>query len=57
MRSVDKLVNLNTTTLTIAGIERPLGMHSLIFLGNQVVSPRRYAFSARDRIDETANRI
>jgi N-sulfoglucosamine sulfohydrolase len=54
---VISLLDLTATTLSMAGIERPLGMHSRIFLGNQADPPRQYAFSARDRIDETVNRI
>jgi N-sulfoglucosamine sulfohydrolase len=43
--------------LSFAGIPKPLGMHGRIFLGNQVGPERMYAFSARDRVDETVNRI
>ena len=32
-------------------------MHGRIFLGNQVGPERTYAFSARDRVDETVNRV
>ena len=32
-------------------------MHGRIFLGNQVGPKRTYAFSARDRVDETVNRV
>jgi N-sulfoglucosamine sulfohydrolase len=41
----------------LAGLERPMGMQSRIFLGTKADPPRKYAFSARDRIDETVNRI
>jgi arylsulfatase A-like enzyme len=54
---VISLLDLTATTLAIAGIPRPPGMQSRIFLGEQVDPPRHYAFSARDRIDETVNRI
>ncbi len=54
---VISLLDLTATTLAIAGIERPIGMQSRIFLGEEADPPRKYAFSARDRIDETPNRI
>ena len=59
-RVIDEVVSLldvTATTLAIAGIEKPLGMQSRTLLGERRDSPRRYAFSARDRIDETENRI
>ncbi len=51
------LIDLTPTTLNIAGIKRPLGMDGRIFLGNKLGPQRQFAFSARDRIDETVNRI
>lgn len=54
---VISLLDLTATTLAIAGIERPPLMQSRIFLGDKADPPRVYAFSARDRIDETVNRI
>jgi arylsulfatase A-like enzyme len=54
---VISLLDLTATTLSIAGIERPAGMQSRNFLGDRPDPPRTYAFSARDRIDETVNRI
>ena len=51
------LLDITATTLAIAGVPRPPGMQSRIFLGKQADAPRTYAFSARDRIDETVNRI
>ncbi|GAB5404640.1 MAG: sulfatase [Aureliella sp.] len=54
---VISLIDLNPTTLAFAGIERPLGMQGRAFLGDKLGPPREYAFSARDRIDETVNRI
>jgi arylsulfatase A-like enzyme len=54
---VISLLDLTATTLAIAGISRPPGMQSRIFLGERADPPRTYAFSARDRIDETVNRI
>ncbi len=54
---VISLLDLTATTLAIAGIERPPGMQSRVFLGRKADPPRQYAFSARDRIDETVSRI
>lgn len=51
------LLDVTATTLDIAGVTPPLSMQSRIFLGSRSAPPRRYAFSARDRIDETVNRI
>ena len=53
---VISLLDVTATTLAIAGVERPLGMQSRSFLAAADPS-RRFAFSARDRIDETVNRI
>lgn len=54
---VVSLIDLYATTLWIAGIERPLGMQSRIFLGPDADPPRMFAFAARDRIDETVVRM
>jgi arylsulfatase A-like enzyme len=54
---VVSLLDITATTLAVAGIVRPAGMQSKIFLGERADPPRVYAFSARDRIDETVNRI
>lgn len=54
---VISLLDITATTLAAAGINKPQGMQSRIFLGDKADSPRQYAFSARDRIDETENRI
>ena len=51
------LLDITATTLGMAGITPPLNMQSRVFLGGRADSPRTYAFSARDRIDETVNRI
>ena len=51
------LLDLTATTLDMAGIQKPIGMQSRIFLGDRADPPRNFAFSARDRIDETVNRI
>ena len=54
---VISLLDLTATTLDMVGISKPNGMQSRIFLGNKTDPSRTYAFSARDRIDETVNRI
>jgi N-sulfoglucosamine sulfohydrolase len=54
---VVSLLDFTATTLWIAGVTRPALMQSRIFLGPTADPPRQYAFSARDRIDETVNRI
>ena len=54
---VISVLDLTATTLWIGGVPRPPLMHSRIFLGDEADAPRTYAFSARDRIDETVNRI
>ena len=56
-RQVISLLDITATTLWMAGIERPPGMHSRIFLGDRADPARTYAFSARDRIDETVVRL
>jgi len=54
---VISLIDITPTTLSFAGIERPKGMDGRILLGDRLTPQRQYAFSARDRIDETVNRI
>ena len=54
---VISLLDVTATTLAIAGIPRPPLMQSRIFLGETADPDRTYAFSARDRIDETVQRI
>jgi len=54
---VVSLIDVTATTLAIAGMPRPAGMQGRVFLGEPADPPREYAFSARDRIDETVNRI
>jgi arylsulfatase A-like enzyme len=51
------LIDLTATTLAIAGIDPPLLMQSRNLLGTHTCPPRTYAFAARDRIDETEQRI
>ena len=54
---VVSLIDITPTTLGFAGIKKPFGMHGRVFLGNRVGPERTYAFSARDRVDETVNRV
>lgn len=51
------LLDITATTLAFAGIERPPLMQSRVFAGDRIDPERRYAFAARDRIDETEQRI
>lgn len=55
--SVVSLLDLTATTLAIAGIEPPMTMQSRNLLGENADPPRTYAFSARDRVDETQARV
>lgn len=50
---VISLLDITATTLDMAGIAIPDTMQSRSFLGPNSLSSRQYAFSARDRIDET----
>lgn len=54
---VISLIDLTPTTLGFAGVDRPFGMQGRIFMGDHLGPEREFAFSARDRIDETVNRI
>lgn len=51
------LIDLTATTLAIAGVAQPLLMQGRAFLGVDAAPTRTYAFAARDRIDETVQRI
>ncbi len=51
------LLDLTATTLKVAGIDRPLTMHSRDFLFDRSGPGRKFLFSARDRIDETVLRM
>lgn len=53
---VVSLLDVTATTLDLAGLPRPPLMQSRILFGANADPPRRYAFSARDRIDETVSR-
>ncbi|MFN3192889.1 MAG: sulfatase [Aureliella sp.] len=50
---VISLLDITATTLDLAGISKPIGMQSRIAIGENKEPTRRFAFSARDRIDET----
>jgi N-sulfoglucosamine sulfohydrolase len=54
---VISLLDVAATTLAVADVPRPPLMQSRNILGAQPDPPRQYAFSARDRIDETVQRI
>ena len=54
---VISLLDLTATTLHMAGVDPIPDMQSRVFLGEAADSPRTYAFSARDRIDETVLHI
>jgi len=51
------LIDVTATTLALAGIPKPPLMQGRVFLGEHAEAPRAFAFSARDRIDETQQRI
>lgn len=55
--NVISLLDITATTLGFAGVDVPPTMQSRRFMGDVVDATRTYAFSARDRIDETENRI
>lgn len=51
------LIDVTATTLSLAGLPKPPLMQGRVFLGTGAESSRRFAFAARDRIDETVQRI
>ena len=51
------LLDLTATTLAFAGVKKPVGMQSRVFLGADADPPRRYVFTTRDRHDEVVQRI
>ncbi|MCA9193532.1 MAG: sulfatase [Planctomycetales bacterium] len=53
---VVSLIDLTATTLWMAGIDVPMGMQGRALYGPGSETARNYAFSARDRIDETVIR-
>jgi len=50
-------VDLAPTSLALAGIAPPGYMQGRIFLGPDAARPRTYVYAARDRMDETMDRI
>lgn len=50
------LIDVTATTLALAGVPLPGNLHGQPFLGPRV-PPREYLFTARDRIDETLDRV
>lgn len=51
------LIDVTATTLAVAGLPRVPLMQGRVFLGPRPDAARTYAFGARDRIDETVQRI
>lgn len=49
-------IDITATSLKLAGIEPPKNMHGQMFLGKDA-KERKYVFGARDRFDETVDRI
>ncbi len=45
------------TALALAGVEIPPAMQGQVFLGPRAAPERKYIFAARDRMDETPDRI
>ncbi len=50
-------IDLTATTLAIAGVPKPEKMQGRVFLGERAEPERTLAFGARDRCDETVDRI
>jgi N-sulfoglucosamine sulfohydrolase len=50
-------IDISATSLDLAGIRLPAGMQGQVFLGPNAREPRKYIFGARDRCDETVDRI
>jgi arylsulfatase A-like enzyme len=50
-------VDLGPTVLSLAGVEIPCHMQGRAFLGEQAAPEREYIFAARDRHDETYDRV
>ncbi|MDZ4402545.1 sulfatase [Prosthecobacter sp.] len=51
------LIDVTATTLDLAGVAKPPLMQGRVLFGPNAESPRKFAFAARDRIDETVQRI
>ncbi len=50
-------IDITATSLALAGVDRPAGMQGRQFLGSAAEPEPEFAFSARDRCDETVDRI
>ena len=50
-------IDITASSLDLAGIDPPPGMQGQVFLGERADPEREYAYSARDRCDETVDRI
>ena len=50
-------IDLSATSLSIAGVEVPEHVEGRVFLGEGKMADREYVFAARDRCDETVDRI
>lgn len=51
------LIDVTATTLDLAGAAKPSEMQGRVIFGPRADPPRPFAFAARDRIDETVQRI
>jgi N-sulfoglucosamine sulfohydrolase len=50
-------IDFAPTVLSLAGVEIPKELQGQPFLGPKQASPRKYVYAARDRMDETYDRI
>lgn len=50
-------IDISVTSLKLAGITIPKHMHGQVFLGPEAAPARKYIIGARDRCDETVDRI
>jgi N-sulfoglucosamine sulfohydrolase len=48
---------VKTSSLSVAGLDVPAQMQGQVIVGAKQAAPRPYAFSCRDRMDETYDRI
>lgn len=51
------LIDVTATTLDLSGFGKTQGMKGRVLFGPNIDAQRKFAFSARDRIDETEQRI
>ncbi|QEL15706.1 sulfatase family protein [Limnoglobus roseus] len=51
------MLDFPATVLAVAGVEIPKAMQGQVFLGDKPSPARKYAFSGRDRMDETEDRV